>query len=283
MTVAVVIKVHDGVALAADSASTLVALQPDGTSAVVNVYDNANKIVNLIKGLPLGIITWGSGSIGSQSITSIYKDLRLMLSGQRRGPRDQDWTVDRNSYTVAEVANRVSEYVYSELYEPAFAGWRDKPALGMVVAGYSSDGQHAEEFSIEMGSGLDATPVALRSPEDCGLTVCGQPDSVYRLVTGVDPGIQAVLEQALGVPPEQSGEAADILRDHLALRLMQDAMPFQDALDLADFFVDLTIRVSRFAPGPATVGGPIELAGITRHEGFKWIKRKHYYDRALNS
>ncbi len=59
-------------------------------------------------------------------------------------------------------------------------------------------------------------------------------------------------------------------------------MPFRDALDLAEFLVDLTIRLTRFMPGPPTVGGPIEVAGITRHEGFKWIKRKHYYRSDLN-
>ena len=59
-------------------------------------------------------------------------------------------------------------------------------------------------------------------------------------------------------------------------------MPIQDALDLAEFLVDLTIKVSRFIPGPAVVGGPIEVAGITKHEGFKWIKRKYYYEERLN-
>jgi hypothetical protein len=64
VTIAVTLKVHEGVVLAADSAATLMARQPNGTTAVVNVYDNANKIVNLVKGLPLGVITWGRGPSG---------------------------------------------------------------------------------------------------------------------------------------------------------------------------------------------------------------------------
>lgn len=35
-------------------------------------------------------------------------------------------------------------------------------------------------------------------------------------------------------------------------------------------------------PGANTVGGPIELAAITKHEGFKWVTRKHYFDEQLN-
>jgi hypothetical protein len=25
-----------------------------------------------------------------------------------------------------------------------------------------------------------------------------------------------------------------------------------------------------------------KIAAITKHEGFKWVKRKHYYNRAIN-
>jgi len=39
---------------------------------------------------------------------------------------------------------------------------------------------------------------------------------------------------------------------------------------------------TRFLPGAKIIGGPIEIAAITKHEGFKWISRKHYYDKSLN-
>ena len=60
------------------------------------------------------------------------------------------------------------------------------------------------------------------------------------------------------------------------------ATTIQDAIDLAAFFVDLTIKFSRFAPGAPTVGGPVEVAVITKHEGFKWVRRKHYYTAEYN-
>ena len=55
-----------------------------------------------------------------------------------------------------------------------------------------------------------------------------------------------------------------------------------EAIDLTEFLVDLTIKHSRFAPGAPTVGGPIEIAAISKHEGFRWIQRKYYYSRDLN-
>jgi hypothetical protein len=56
----------------------------------------------------------------------------------------------------------------------------------------------------------------------------------------------------------------------------------QDAIDLAEFFVDTTATFTRFKRGAGTVGGPTESAAITKHEGFKWIRRKHYYSVHLN-
>ena len=61
MTIAVSVRVNDGVVLAADSATTLIGPgSPDG-GRVLNVYNNANKVFNLLKGAPIGLMTWGLG------------------------------------------------------------------------------------------------------------------------------------------------------------------------------------------------------------------------------
>jgi hypothetical protein len=31
-----------------------------------------------------------------------------------------------------------------------------------------------------------------------------------------------------------------------------------------------------------SVGGPIEIAAVTKHEGFRWVKRKYNFSRDLN-
>lgn len=33
---------------------------------------------------------------------------------------------------------------------------------------------------------------------------------------------------------------------------------------------------------PETVGGPVDVAVISRHEGFVWVKRKYYFNPAVN-
>ena len=64
--------------------------------------------------------------------------------------------------------------------------------------------------------------------------------------------------------------------------VVHPTMPIQDAIDLVHFLIDTTCGYVRFAPGPATVAQPIDSAAITRHEGFRWVRRKHYFSAALN-
>lgn len=279
MTIAVSLKVHDGLVLASDSASTLSARMPDGTAQVVNVYDFANKIANLYKGLPLGVITWGAGSIGPASIATIFKDFRAQLTGTVDSDEGQ---LDRSTYTVSGVATRLRSYVYEHLYVPAFSAWTEPPALGMRIGGYSAGGVLPEEYSIEMDGSGCPDPQLLRSESECGATWSGQPQALSRLLLGFDPQISEVFTNHLGVPPEQVPPALETLRHALGVPLVQDAMPIQDAIDLAEFMVRTTIEYVRFLPGPPTVGGAVEVAAITKHEGFKWIKRKHYYSPVLN-
>jgi hypothetical protein len=70
--------------------------------------------------------------------------------------------------------------------------------------------------------------------------------------------------------------------ERLAVPIIIAPMPIKDAIDVAEFLVQTTINFSKFSPGASTVGGPIDIAAITKHEGFKWIKRKHYYNGDIN-
>lgn len=281
MTIAISLKVQEGVVLASDSASTLMSTA-NGQSQVVNVYDNANKIVNLHKGLPLGILTWGGGSIGPVSITTVFKDLRAIFTGSAKAPGGEDWSLDPENYSVADVAAKVRRYMYEGLYLAEFGGLQNPPEIGMIVAGFSSGGQHAEEYQLSLTGGGCPQPEPIRPGAECGLTVGGQPETISRLVFGVDPRLGGVLEVNLGIPAADVPQVLAIIQQNLQLPVVQDAMPFKDALDLGEFLVDATIKMTRFLPGAPTVGGPIEVAGITKHEGFKWVRRKHYYSTSLN-
>jgi hypothetical protein len=72
------------------------------------------------------------------------------------------------------------------------------------------------------------------------------------------------------------------IKSALEISLVEAPMPIQDALDLAEYFVHTTTVFTKFRRGAATVGGPVESAAITKHEGFRWVRRKHYFDDKLN-
>lgn len=50
----------------------------------------------------------------------------------------------------------------------------------------------------------------------------------------------------------------------------------QDAIDYAIFLIRTTIDYQRFATMAPLVGGNIDVAIITHHDGFKWIQHKEY-------
>lgn len=59
-------------------------------------------------------------------------------------------------------------------------------------------------------------------------------------------------------------------------------MSKKELAEMAHALVELTSKKRRFSKDQETVGGPIDVAIITRNEGFIWIRRKHYFDSELN-
>jgi hypothetical protein len=284
MTIAIVLKVHDGMVLAPDSASTMVAVDDKGNPAGISiVYNNANKVYNLCKGVPLGAVTWGLGSIGASSTATLMKDFRARLCGLNED--GSDWRLDRNTYTVGEVAGWLFEFIYRECYIPAFVeAGKPTQAMGFAVAGYSAKQGSPEVYHVEIESDGSCTGPQLYSDKDEPATITwhGQPTAIFRLLHGYDDRLPSVLQTSLGIPDDVMPQVVEILEARLGVPLVVPAMPIQDAIDLASFLANVSAQFSHFAQGPDTVGGPIEIAAITKHEGFKWIRRKHYYNRELN-
>lgn len=57
----------------------------------------------------------------------------------------------------------------------------------------------------------------------------------------------------------------------------------EDMANMAESFISLTSLVRRMQPGEETVGGPVDVAVISKGDGFVWINRKHYFKPELNS
>ena len=63
---------------------------------------------------------------------------------------------------------------------------------------------------------------------------------------------------------------------------MVEFMPKPELATMAEALVNLTSIKRRVSRGMETVGGPIDVAVISRSDGFIWVKRKHYFSADLN-
>lgn len=63
---------------------------------------------------------------------------------------------------------------------------------------------------------------------------------------------------------------------------MIEFLPKQDLAYMAESLVNLTAFKRKVSYDNETVGGPIDVAIISKGDGFIWVKRKHYFDKNLN-
>lgn len=281
MTVAVGVKVFDGIVLATDSATSF---NLDGGGA--QVYNTANKLFQLHRELPVAAMTWGLGSIGDASISTLAKDLRRRLMG--RDPGGVNWGLDPSAYTIEEVANYTVSMMYEELYDPIVAAMvkaipslkKEQIFLGFLIAGYSAGSRQAEAWSISIEEpGTRPVPKLEIQTDQSGWVVYAIREATQRLFNGYDPTLPDKLAKV--VPAAQMPAVLGVLSGEHRMAVPA-AMPFADAIKFAEFLVEVTAGYSHFLLGPDVVGGPIDIAGISRHEGFRWIERKHYYRPELN-
>jgi 20S proteasome alpha/beta subunit len=266
MTVIVSVKINDGIVMASDSASTFTNTQ---------VYEHAEKILNLVKGLPIGVMVTGDGGIGNESLTTLLKDLR-----KRFGDRQDAMYLDPASYTIDVVAHRLHEFLFKEKSLPA-GGTAN---ILLRVCGYSAGRPLPEVWQVQL-QGAAPYEVLLVHPEgDFGVNWDGQYDALNRLILGTPTNFDEIAIE-WGMSRQDAGRLGAAVRQKSHETLAIPTMPIQDAIDLARYLVEVAIGFTKFSimKQPKAVGGPIEIAVITKHEGFRWVQSKHFYPPELNN
>ncbi len=72
-------------------------------------------------------------------------------------------------------------------------------------------------------------------------------------------------------------------RNHVdPVEMTVGAMPKEELAKMAQALVNLTAIKRRSTPDAETVGGPTDVAVISKGDGMIWIDRKHYFDTTLN-
>jgi len=244
---------------------------------IANVYAHGNKVFNLRKGLPIAAMTCGMGNIGQVSISTLAKDLRARFSD-----KGDDWFIGHETeYSIEQTAERARTF----FYETHYGAMENKPTgdheFQFWIAGNGSKATHGEIWRIRIINGECPAIECLAGQNDFDILYDGQPEAINRIVNGYSQFLpQALLD--IGLAQENLDAVLTHIESRTRAPLISPAMPVQDAIALADFLVDTTKRYVRFFPGADTVGGDTDICVVTKHEGFKWVRRKHYFDRKLN-
>lgn len=79
-------------------------------------------------------------------------------------------------------------------------------------------------------------------------------------------------------------EVINQLKEEHANHLLESisALPKEELSNLAESLINITSLKRKIGSDLETVGGPVDVAIITRGDGFIWTKRKHYFDGELN-
>lgn len=124
-----------------------------------------------------------------------------------------------------------------------------------------------------------------RSTQDLFDGVVGD---IIKLVGQADPALAKLLTKA--VRPQATKAITSLLTAWKDKRQeywgpvlsITASLPKDELAAMAEALVNLTKFRRRVTTARETVGGPIDVALITKGDGFVWVKRKHYFDPHLN-
>ena len=255
MSLGIVIKGPEGIVLAADSRITLTAQTPQG-SIHVN-YDNATKLLSFSEPHNyVGAVTYGQAAIGLRTASSYLPEFENTLEEKR--------------LSVDEFANRLSTSFQEQWCKEMPKDYKG-PNMTFVVGGFDEGEAYGQVFLFE----IPGVPEPHRQHDNgFGITWGGQREIVDRLMQGFDERLMQILARELKLSGDDAQRLYDVLRRELQLPVPIQAMALQDCVDLAVFFLRTTMWAQSLTIGIRGVGGAIDVAIITRREGFRSIQRK---------
>ena len=266
MSLGIAFKGAEGIVLAADSRVTLMpqVVSPIGPIMIPATYDSATKLLQVSGQNFVGVVTYGAGVIGLQTPRTAHSYIPEFEAELAKA--------DTNRLPVLEFAQRLSDFFLKQ--------WQDNMPqdiqgsdLVFLVGGYNENEPYGHVFEIFIPSRpkpneLNAGPGAF------GIAWGGQREITDRLVQGFDPNLPGIVQQFLGLPDDKRNDLDAHLRNTLSVPIPYPFLPLQDCVDLCIFLIRTTITIQTWSLGIRGVGGAIDVATITKTDGFQPIQRK---------
>lgn len=193
---------------------------------------------------------------------------------------------------------------------------------GVVIAGYGESEIYPSIYTFDIEGVVENKlkyrvnedkSHSIENGSECRIIAFAQEDMVGTFMNGINPQVLFFVESYLSeafkrlpeLLPENHSSSTDkkrfksqvdkLLRgffeeftSHLqsehsypVLRMVT-ALPKDELAAMAEALVNLTAFKRRITASMETVGGPIDVAVISKGDGLIWVKRKHYFPPELN-
>lgn len=269
MSLGIAFKGAEGVVLAADSRVTLMAQNPAAGLQIPVTYDSATKLLRVSGQKNVGAVTYGVGAIGGaapRTAHSYIPEFEAQLL--------KDGIIEGKQLSVAAFAKKLSDFFMARWQEAGMPVPPNNPQgndMVFLVGGYN-EGEaygHVYEFYIP------TRPKPVEQHKDAfGMVWGGQREYADRLIGGFDSRVPELIQQQLGIDDAQRDALILNLRQNLQAPIPFEFLPLQDCVDVAIFLIRTTIEVQGWLIGVRGVGGAIDVATITRIDGFQPIQEK---------
>ncbi len=264
MSLGIAFKGPEGIVLAADSRVTLNAEIRQGNDRLVlpATFDNATKLLQVNGQTHVGVVTYGLGALGTQQPRTAHSFLPEFEDelGQNKGLR----------LGVEEFAAKLSEFFlrqWNNIMPSELVG----DDMIFLVGGYDKGEAYGRLYQFTIPS--MPKPVE-QSVDEFGVIWGGQAELTHRLLNGFDPLLPRQIKENFALSDYSEEEIYHSLRKKLAVPIPYLFLTLQDCVDLSILLIRMTIEVQSFCLGVRGVGGAIDVATITRTDGFQAIRQK---------
>ncbi len=268
----------------------------DGIYEVIRIA-HANRIPSFLEDVSLDSFTERYGMTTDYLVDSILLSSRQGLIGN---------TVDN------KLRARFHEMAYSLVRSTK----KSQMSTGLVFAGFGQNDRFPSLHSVEIdGTYFDRVRIVEEQKEDIdrrdktsAIVPFAQKDMPERFMFGIDQDFEKnmgkivadLTAQVLGQTLDSDDEvernrivatANNVftnnikkLKNNSATELLSVVkyLSKKDLGEVAFLLVEMTSRKRRYSNQLETVGGPVDVAILTRHEGFMWVRRNHYFSIDLN-
>lgn len=260
MSIVACVRVYDGIVIGSESMTQLWG-QAAGQAQpnFLKAYSNARKLFQVGK-LPIGLLTYGAGNVGTRSIEGFVDQFSEGINDEQAAEK-----------TVQQIATDFRDF-FRTTYDNQFGQLQpnQKPAIGFYVAGYAHN--ETDRNGADWEFIFPQAEVTKPRASEFGASWRGVGVPFTRVYSGVDPRLFEII-RANGVQPEIIERIRQQAGQALASPVAFDGMPVKDAIGYCEFILKTTVGVSTYELGVPSCGGPLQVALITRKDGFKWIMK----------